>query len=407
MPVYSHSRIASFENCPLQYKFRYIDKVEIAECESVETFLGSRVHEAIQKIYDDVNKGKHNTREEILAFYHESWKKQWHDRVVIVEKGLVQENYRSVGETCVQDYYNRHAPFTDGKTIGIEYPVNIDLTGSGRYKIRGYIDRLVKRGDGEYEIHDYKTNKSLPTQEEKDVDRQLALYQIGIQKSWPDVREVTLVWHFVRFDTIIRSKRTSVELEELRQVLAAKIDEIEAAVARDDFPANKSPLCNYCDYKPICPMWRHELLVEQLPANEFLRDDGVTLVNKYAEFEEKKKGLKIEVQQIEQMQQELEEALFAFGDKNNMKVIVGSNHQVELKRSMKVDVPTKNKHAQLRQELENLLRDLPVWKEISDLAPAKLKRLMDEGGLDRDLAAKVREFLIESEEKKITLGKKK
>ena len=28
MTTYSHSRVSSFENCPYQYKLRYIDKAE-------------------------------------------------------------------------------------------------------------------------------------------------------------------------------------------------------------------------------------------------------------------------------------------------------------------------------------------------------------------------------------------
>ena len=28
MPVYSHSRLSTFEQCPLKFKFRYIDYVE-------------------------------------------------------------------------------------------------------------------------------------------------------------------------------------------------------------------------------------------------------------------------------------------------------------------------------------------------------------------------------------------
>jgi len=47
MPVYSHSRIGTFENCPRQYKLKYIDRIQLPEGKTgVEAFLGSRVHEA-------------------------------------------------------------------------------------------------------------------------------------------------------------------------------------------------------------------------------------------------------------------------------------------------------------------------------------------------------------------------
>ncbi len=40
MPTYSHSKLETFENCPMRYKLQYIDKVEVEEFESVEAFLG-------------------------------------------------------------------------------------------------------------------------------------------------------------------------------------------------------------------------------------------------------------------------------------------------------------------------------------------------------------------------------
>lgn len=38
----------------------------------------------------------------------------------------------------------------------------------------GYVDRLSKRPDGTWEIHDSKTSSRIPTQSEMDADRQLA-----------------------------------------------------------------------------------------------------------------------------------------------------------------------------------------------------------------------------------------
>ena len=47
MPVYSHSKLATYENCPQKYKLQYIDRVEIPEGgDRIEAFLGSRVHSA-------------------------------------------------------------------------------------------------------------------------------------------------------------------------------------------------------------------------------------------------------------------------------------------------------------------------------------------------------------------------
>jgi putative RecB family exonuclease len=61
MTIYSHSRLRCFEQCPARFKFQYIDKVETEEEQSVEAFLGSRVHETLEKLYRDMLHQKHDT----------------------------------------------------------------------------------------------------------------------------------------------------------------------------------------------------------------------------------------------------------------------------------------------------------------------------------------------------------
>jgi hypothetical protein len=51
-----------------------------------------------------------------------------------------------------------------------------------------------------YEIHDYKTNSRLPLPDYIHADRQLALYVIGVKNNYPDVKDVRLIWHFLKFD---------------------------------------------------------------------------------------------------------------------------------------------------------------------------------------------------------------
>ena len=68
--LYSHSRLSTFEQCPLKFKFAYIDKIETEIEETIEAFLGSRVHEALEKLYKDLKFQKLNTLKELLGFMH-------------------------------------------------------------------------------------------------------------------------------------------------------------------------------------------------------------------------------------------------------------------------------------------------------------------------------------------------
>lgn len=44
MTTYSHSRVSTFENCPYQYKLKYVDKIEVNIPTTIEAFMGGIVH---------------------------------------------------------------------------------------------------------------------------------------------------------------------------------------------------------------------------------------------------------------------------------------------------------------------------------------------------------------------------
>jgi len=76
MATYSHSKICCFEQCPLRYKFQYIDKIKTEIEQSVEAFLGSMVHEALEKLYTDLKFQKVMKLDEVLDFYNELWQEK-------------------------------------------------------------------------------------------------------------------------------------------------------------------------------------------------------------------------------------------------------------------------------------------------------------------------------------------
>ena len=118
MPTYSHSQLSTYENCPHRYKLAYIDKIEV-ETEGIEAFTGSRVHDALEKVYRDLKVAKLITLEELLSFYHQDWEKNWNEIIRIVRKDYSAEDYRRLGEKCITDYYKRYYPFDQGKTLGL------------------------------------------------------------------------------------------------------------------------------------------------------------------------------------------------------------------------------------------------------------------------------------------------
>ena len=380
---YSHSRITTFENCPLKYKYQYIDRLVATLGATIEAFMGNRVHEALEKLYRDLDMTRVMTVEELVDYYGANWEKQWEDNIRIIKKEYTADEYRDKGRKCLEDYYRRHYPFERGRTIGIEKKVVVDL-GKGRM-LGGIIDRLVSLDGGVYEIHDYKTSSSLPTQEKADGDRQLALYQMAVQSMWNDVEKTELVWHYLVFDKEIHSIRTQQELDELKAKVNRIIDTIEAT---REFDPRKSALCSWCEFRNVCPLWKHQYVAAVLSSADFKEDDGVKLVDRFVQIADDERRLKAEK---EKLRNALADFCAAFG----YEVVFGTEKKIRVKKVKQLRFPsTKDVR---RKELEDVLRALGWWDEFSSLNAKKLEASLLQGKLPEEIAERLRPFCEEME----------
>ena len=391
MPTYSHSKISTFEQCPLKYKFSYIDKIETEIEETVEAFLGSRVHETLQKLYTDLNFQMMPSLKELLDFFNSQWKKNWNDAIVIVREEYGQENYRKMGERYITDYYTRYEPFNQERTIALETMRIVPLDNA--YQIHIRVDRLAEK-DGIYEIHDYKTSQSLPTQDDLDKDRQLAVYAYGIKRMYPDARKIQLIWHFLATDKEMRSERTEEQLDVLKKEVIESIKEIESA---REFPANVSRLCDWCEFRPLCPEWKHLYQIEDKPANEYLNDDGVKIVNKYAEVYE-------QIKKNEGDLGRLREALIAYAKKHEVNAVFGSDVKASVRSYDKLKFPGKNDPA--REELDKLIKKLGLWDELAVLDTYELAKRINSRGLRDDFLKLIQKFTVKEIMDVVRLGRK-
>ena len=55
--MWSFSKLSTFQSCARKFKFRYIDKIYYNET-SIEAFMGSMVHEALDVLYQRLKIGK-------------------------------------------------------------------------------------------------------------------------------------------------------------------------------------------------------------------------------------------------------------------------------------------------------------------------------------------------------------
>lgn len=412
MSQWSHSRIQSYRDCARKFFFRYVAKVKLPEePETLAQFLGGRVHDALEALYAAVKRNETPALDGVLAHFRARWDEKWHDAVMMPDERPPLA-HREQAEGWLRDYWARHAPFTETRTIDVERRISFPLDDDGAHTMIGFVDRLARRADGTWQIHDYKTNRRLPTQQDKDRDPQLAYYEIGVRRMWPDdVKAVELVWHFLAFDTSITSVRTGEQLDTLRGEALATIAEIES-LGRSEaaFPTHESVLCDYCEYQQVCPVRRHRFAVATLPPSRFAKESGVKLVAAWAERDAAKKALQAQLDEVEAEIGEIKAALAAYAEAHDLEVVTGEEREATVKRSERVVFPRKSEsdEAEEAQALEAQLRGSPWWPDASAVDRFALDRLWRQrAGLAADLRALLEEYARTEPTLDVRLRKKK
>ncbi len=251
MRIYSHSKLETFEKCRLKFKFKYIDKIIPEIGKSIEAYLGNTVHKTLEWLYIQIKRGNIPTIEQIISYFAEAWEGEFTDDILIVREELTDKDYFNKGVEFLVNYYTKNYPFEDN-TIAIEQRIELNL--DEETKLIGFVDRLVHNlENNEIEIHDYKTSNFLPTEESMNHNRQLALYSLAIKEIFGKEKNICLIWHFLAHDARICIRKTNEELENLKQEITDLIKQIEET---KDFHPNKSSLCDWCEYKNICPEFK-------------------------------------------------------------------------------------------------------------------------------------------------------
>ncbi|MBI5247517.1 MAG: PD-(D/E)XK nuclease family protein [Elusimicrobia bacterium] len=361
---FSPSKLSVYQNCPKRYQYRYVDKISRRR-KTPETVVGVAVHSAFEELYALVTGGKVPGLPELQEIYERELAAEWDESVVEKDARFVKDDWKKVGRDCVELYYNAHHPFSADRTVAIEKRVGFPITVDGHeYRIEGFVDRLALAPDGAFEIVDYKTAKSLPNQEHADEDWQLALYELAVRREWPDTKEVRLKWHYVRHGKTLVSVRD----EAARAKLLADVTALISTIKHDhEFATKPSTLCDWCEYRDLCPLFADAVRVAALPPEERARDGGVKLVARYAEIEDRRKRLKDDLKVIEAEREKVEDELAALAEKEKLAVIAGERASASVTVKVETHLPTKTGEPDKHVELEREVRKTGLWEDVAKL----------------------------------------
>ena len=246
MTLYSNSRLSQYESCRFAYNLHYNEGYH-SPYEIIEAFLGSRVHETLEKLYRDLQEDRVDTLDELIAFYNRNWDEKWHENIINSSR-YDDFAHHDDGILCITQYYDRFYPFDQLAIAGLETDEVLELPDGNTWSVR--IDKFAFRGDTFY-VCDYKTGNRMKSQFDADTDRQLAMYARWVRERYGKDKKVKLVWHMLKFDKDVESERTNLELDRTVEGVVREIAEIESC---KDWSPQPSALCNWCVYRDKCPL---------------------------------------------------------------------------------------------------------------------------------------------------------
>lgn len=255
----SYSAFDTFNRCPLQYKFSYIDRVKVPQ--KPEFFFGGLIHEIVQ--YALTKDPIVPPLDELLDILKEKWQED-----IFLSK-QESDQYFGFGKDMLKKF---HAGFKPGLRNIIATEKRFQIPLNEKHTLSGIIDRIDKLPYGGYELIDYKTSKKLPTQIDVDNDKQLCIYNLAINNLWPDIKDIRLTLYFLKFDTKLSTKRRADEVEEIKEEILKTAENIEKET---EFLPKDNPLCDWCDYQKMCPLKKHKFTPD-VKLEENTIDDIVT-----------------------------------------------------------------------------------------------------------------------------------
>jgi RecB family exonuclease len=224
----NYTKIKFYLNCPLIYKYIYIDKKFIPP--TPFSSFGISLHRTLEQYSRrgrDLN--------DLFLYYDENWCNQGY---LSSQQSL---EFYNKGRKILENYWLQEQ---DRKTAIVYVEQNFEFPFE-KWTVKGTIDRVDRNVDGSYDLIDYKT--SLDEKNGMDIrdNLQLGIYAIGMKKAFNiNIKTIT---HWI----LVKSEKISMPYNSLNQEkIFLILREVGEKILSSDF--SKRGNCLICPIKKFC-----------------------------------------------------------------------------------------------------------------------------------------------------------
>lgn len=242
----SPSKVSTYKNCALAFRFSAIDKVY--EPPSEAATKGTLVHAALERLFQ--LPAAERTRDAAARCLVDATAaiRSDPDFTELHLDEPTEAAFISDADVLLDHYFVLEDPTTI-RPIGIELMLEAPRDG---YAQRGIIDRLELDSDGELVITDYKTGRAPPAKFAQSRLDGVQFYAALCEQLFGR-RPAKVQLLFLRDPVAIVSTPTDNSIRGLRSKVDAIWHAVERSCATEDFRPRPGRLCNWCGFKPYCP----------------------------------------------------------------------------------------------------------------------------------------------------------
>jgi putative RecB family exonuclease len=244
----SYSQVACYLSCPLQYRLKYLDKVEPA-FNSAALAFGSAIHEAVAAFHQSRLEADPLSSDQMLDVYRDQWRRAGQVKFF---NGDSENTLLEKARQMLQVFHE--SADQNVQVIGVEEFFEIPLGGLPLFQ--GYIDLIEQSPDGEVILVDLKTASKKLSQSNVDTNMQLTAYALATESMGFNADEMKF-----RLDVLLKTKEAGLVKYETsrtpddRYRFIKLLYSVWNGIQSDVFFPRQDLGCVQCQWATQCKEW--------------------------------------------------------------------------------------------------------------------------------------------------------